>query len=175
MILGLHTEVLLALAYALFLIGAALVLELVARRSHRRAEDYRNAGFIYFRELDYFECPGGHRLVQLQTDHQRRTTSYRAPADACNACPLKLNCTDSDSGRLLERRLDTWIESELRQFHRGISMTLLLLASVLLLAEIFRFSQPQDRRALTLVLLLLGFASLKLLGSLRFRQQIQRP
>src|SRR5215813_5392564 len=135
-----HPEVLLALAYALLLIGIAFALELVARKSHQRAEDYRHAGFVHFQELDYFECPAGHQLVQLRVDYEQRKVSYQAPADACNSCSLKLNCTDSDTCRVVERRMDTWIESELRRFHRGISMTLLLLATVLLGAEALRFS-----------------------------------
>src|SRR5262249_40370109 len=98
-ILGLHVEVVLALAYALFLGGVAFLLERVARKSHKRAEEYRNAGFTYFRELDYFECPGGHKLVQLNTDQERRITAYRAPSSACNSCALKHNCTDSEDGR----------------------------------------------------------------------------
>jgi len=133
MIFGVHVEVLLSLIYAFFLMAIALLLELLARRSQKRAEDYRSSGFIYFRELDYFECPAGQRLVQLETDHHRRIKSYRAPASACNSCSLKLNCTDSDEGRVLEKRWDTWIESEIRCFHRGISITLLILATVVLL------------------------------------------
>ena len=166
MIWGVHTEVFLALAYALFLMGVAFLLERLARRSQKRAEGYRNSGFIYFRDLDYWECPAGHQLVQLRTDHQRRVTTYRAPASACNSCSLKLNCTDSDEGRLLERRLDTWIESELRQFHRGISLALLLLATVILLGEIVRYPPLRDREALVALLLTLGFAQVKLLPSL---------
>jgi hypothetical protein len=167
MIFGVHVEVLLAVIYASFLAATALVLELVARRSQRRAEDYRMSGFVYFRELDYFECPAGHQLVQLNMDHHRRTKSYRAPASACNSCPLKLNCTDSDDGRVLEKRWDTWIESELRRFHRGISMTLLSLATVLLMAEMFRYAQARDREVLAFLLVPLGFALFKLLPSLR--------
>src|SRR5215470_6503921 len=110
MILGVHDEVLLALTYALFLLGVAALLEYLARRSQRRAEGYRTSGFVYFRELDYWECPAGHQLIQLHTDHRRRVTIYRAPASACNSCSLKLNCTDSDQGRILERRLNTWFE-----------------------------------------------------------------
>jgi hypothetical protein len=163
---GVHTEVFLALAYALFLMGVAFLLERLARRSQKRAEGYRNSGFIYFRDLDYWECPAGHQLVQLRTDHQRRVTTYRAPASACNSCSLKLNCTDSDEGRVLERRLDTWIESELRQFHRGISLALLLLATVILLGEIVRYPPLRDREALVALLLTLGFAQVKLLPSL---------
>jgi len=169
MILGLHLEVVLALVYASFLVSLALVLELLARRTHKRAEDYRHSGFIYFRELDYFECPAGHQLIQLETDHHRRTASYRAPASACNSCSLKLNCTDSEGGRVLEKTLDAWIESEIQRFHRGISFTLLLLATMLLIGEIFRYSQPSDRQALALFVITLGFALFKLLPSLRHR------
>src|SRR5215471_6393157 len=153
MILGMHVEVLLALVYALFLTAVACLLELLARRTQTRAEDYRLSGFVYFRELDYFECPAGHQLVQLGTDHHRRIKSYRAPASACNSCSLKLNCTDSDEGRVLEKRWDTWLESEIRHFHRGVSITLLLLATVILSVEIFRYPEPHDRQALALLLL----------------------
>ena len=170
MIWGIHLEVFLALAYALFLMGVAFLLEHLGRRSQKRAEGYRNSGFIYFRELDYWECPAGHQLVQLNTDHQRRITYYRAPASACNSCSLKLNCTDSDEGRLLERRLDTWIESELRRFHRGMSLALLLLGTIILMAEIFRYPLVRDREALVALLLPLGLAQLKLLPSLGRRR-----
>lgn len=170
MILGVHPEVFLALAYALFLMGVAFLLERLGRRSQKRAEGYRHSGFIYFRDLDYWECPAGHQLVQLNTDHQRRITYYRAPASACNSCSLKLNCTDSEEGRLLERRLDMWLESELRQFHRAISLALLLLATVILLAETFRFPLLQDREALVAFLIPLGLAQLKLLPSLGRRR-----
>ena len=174
MIEGLHIEVLLALTYALFLMAVAFVLERLARRSQKRAEGYRNSGFIYFRELDYWECPAGHQLVQLQTDYERRVTLYRAPASACNSCSLKLNCTDSDEGRLLETRLDIWFESELRRFHRGMSLALLLLATIILVAEIVRFPHLRDREALLVLLLPLGLAQLKLLPSLGPRHQVSR-
>ena len=165
MIKGLHIEVILALTYALFLMAVAFVLERLARRSQKRAEGYRNSGFVYFHELDSWECPAGHQLVHLHTDHQRRVTSYRAPASACNSCSLKLNCTDSDEGRVLERRLDTWVESELRRFHRGISLTLLVLATTILLVEAFRFVEPYDRRVLVLLLVVVGFIKLNMVHS----------
>jgi hypothetical protein len=171
MILGVHLEVLLALIYALFLMGIAFLLELLARRSHKRAEGYQNSGFTYFPELDYWQCPAGQQLVQLTTDHQQRITIYRAPASACNSCWLKSNCTDSDDGRLLERRWDAWIESELHRFHRGMSLTLLVLSTILLLAETFRYPHLQDREALVALLLPLGFVQFKLIQSLRGRRQ----
>ncbi len=48
MICGVHLEVFLSLAYALFLMGVAFLLERLGRRSHKRADRYRNSGFIYF-------------------------------------------------------------------------------------------------------------------------------
>src|SRR5215469_15584336 len=134
MIKSLHLEVMLALGYSTLLLSIAFLLEIVARRSHKRANEYRNAGFRYFKELDYWECPAGSQLIRLNTDHHRGITSYRAPASACNSCSLKLGCTDSNEGRMLDRRLDIWLESELRRFHRGISLTLSLLATIVLLA-----------------------------------------
>ena len=173
MVWDLHVEVVLALSYALFLAAVALLLEFLARHSHKRTERYGNSGFIYFRELDYWECPAGQQLVQLTTDHRRRVSLYQAPANACNSCSLKLNCTDSNSGRLLERRLDAWIKSELRRFHRGISLALLLLATVILVAETFRYAHPHDREALLALLFPLGLAQLKLLPSLGLRRQME--
>ena len=49
MISGIHAEVLLAAAYALFLVGTAALLEIFARHSQRRADGYRNSGFEYRR------------------------------------------------------------------------------------------------------------------------------
>lgn len=171
MIFGVHLEVFLALTYAAFLVGVAFSLECLARRSQKRAEGYRNSGFIYFRELDYWECPAGHQLVQLHTDHHRQITAYRAPATACNSCSLKLNCTDSEEGRILERRFDSWIESELRRFHRGISFALLLLALIILFGEIIRYPQLHDREPLVALLLPLALMQFKLLPSLGLRRE----
>ena len=162
MISGLHLEVVLALAYALFLAGVATLLETVARRSQKRAEGYRNSGFVHFRDLNYWQCPMGQRLLPLTTRPHHGMTFYKAPAGACNSCSLKRNCTDSDDGRVLASRLDNWIHSELRRFHRGISFALLLLAMVLLTAELFRYSAARDREALALLLIPLGLVLLNL-------------
>lgn len=59
-----------------------------------------------------------------------------------------------------------WIESELRRFHRGISLAVLFLASVLLVTEVLRYSLPRERELLVGLLLLLALAQLKLFPSL---------
>src|ERR1700731_2543340 len=113
MMSGVHVEVVLPAGYAVFLVGLAFVLECLARHSHQRSERYRHSGFVYVEETDVWECPASRQLRRTETDHQRRIVHYRAPADACNACALKNNCTDSNDGRLLKRHLDSWVESEL--------------------------------------------------------------
>lgn len=165
MIPGLHLEVVLAAIYAVFLVGVAFVLELMARHSHKRSERYRNAGFAYFPKTDLWQCPAGRQLLRIETDYQRRIVHYRAPAEACNACSLKNNCTDSDEGRLLRSHLDSWVESELRRFHRGISLALLLLATVILLAETIRHAEPREFLFVGGLLIPISIAEMKLFAS----------
>jgi len=166
MISGVHLEVLLAAGYALFLGGVAGGLEFLARHSHKRSQRYRNSGFVYFQDLDQWECPAGRQLVRAETDFERRITIYRAPADVCNSCSLKLNCTDSHEGRRLESRMDAWFESELRRFHRGISLMLLGLASLILVSEALRYGGPRELSILLCLLLGVGIAQMNLWKSL---------
>jgi len=169
MIAGVHSEVLLAFGYAVFLVGVAFVLELLARHSHKRSELYRNAGFVYRQKLDLWECPVGRQLLRTETDYQRRIVHYRAPAEACNTCSLKNNCTDSNDGRRLETSLDSWMESELRRFHRGISLTLLLLATVMLLAEAVRHAEPRELALVGSLVVPVSIAETKLCSSFLVR------
>src|SRR5215469_4013327 len=144
MIYGVHLEVILACAYALLLAGISLILEWLARHSHRRSEHCRHSGFVYKKKEDVWECPTGHDLTRETTDFERKIARYRAPAHKCNVCHCKKDCTDSEDGRLLESRMDSWLDSELRRFHRGISLSLLLLASLILAAELLRYQTTKD-------------------------------
>jgi len=166
MISGLHLEVVLALGYALFLGTAAFLLEFLARHSHKRSQSYSISGFVFFEDMDLWECPAGRQLTRADADYRRNIIYYRAPAAACNSCSLKLNCTDSNEGRLIEHRLDSWVESELRRFHRGISLVLLFLAALLLGVEAVRFPAPRDLLALVSLLVPATIALTKLSVSL---------
>lgn len=159
MIQGVHIEVLLAAGYVLLLVGVAAVLEWLARHSHRRSEHYRHSGFVYHRKLDVWECPTGHHLSRVETDFERKIIRYRAPAHKCNACHCKKDCTDSETGRELESRPDVWLQSELHRFHRGISLVLLLLAILILAAEMFRYRTARDWLVLAVLLLPIVIAS----------------
>jgi len=141
-----------AAGYALFLGLVSLALELLARRSHRRAEQYQVAGFRYDPGLDAWHCPTGKRLHRAEVTSGRRTVVYRAPAHHCNCCHIKTRCTDSDNGRSVERRLDSWLDSELRRFHIGLSLVLLVLAASILLFELEVHPHDSDRIVLSAAL-----------------------
>lgn len=104
-------ETLLAAGYALLLAAAAAGLEWTARRVHQRSEEFKTAGFNYDRERDAWRCPTGEHLHKHSVDHHRARVIYRAPAQACNRCPIKAQCTDSEEGRTLEIAPDAWVES----------------------------------------------------------------
>ena len=170
MISGVHTEVVLAASYAIFLTTVAVGLELLARHSHNRSERYRNSGFTYFRDRDAWECPAGQQLLRQESHYERRIIHYRAPAEACNRCALKNNCTDSNEGRVLKSHLDSWIESELRRFHRGISVVLLLLAAIILSAEAMRHSEGYGLLVVASLLLPISLVETKLIVSFLSRK-----
>lgn len=157
MIYGFHVDVLFGATYAVFLVIVAAILERVALHSHRLSRQMEVAGFKYHTVHDRWECPTGQYLERHQINHQLRIVTYRAPAYACNACHCRGNCTDSEDGRHIEHRLDSWLQSELRRFHRGISLALLLLAALILAAEMS--SNDTSRDWLMIFCLLLPIAT----------------
>lgn len=150
-------EVLLAGVYAVFLLLVAFGLELLARHSHHRSKQMGVAGFRYHRHHDVWECPTGQQLKPISTDHARRLVRYRASAHICNACSIKHLCTDSEEGHEIEHHPDSWLESELARFHRGISLSLLILAELLLIVEMIRHQGASELLVMGPLLLAIAF------------------
>ena len=148
-----HPVTLLAAGYAALLLLVALGLEHLAARSHRRAEGTATAGFRYDEFLDHWECPTGKLLHPAEVDPVRRLVHYRARASACNRCPVKARCTDSDNGREVSRSLDPWPRSEIAHFHRGISLLLLGLAGLVARMGLLRHHADDDLIVLGISLL----------------------
>ena len=169
MIAGIHPEVLMAAAYALLLLLIAGGLELLARQANRRALRYHTAGFTYHRERDVWQCPTGEHLYRIETDHTRRVVTYRAPAHKCNGCGIKHRCTDSNQGREIARPVDEWLVAEIGRFHRGISLTLLLLATLILATEIVRYNRPHDLLVLAGTLAPIGTVGVRMFASFMAR------
>lgn len=137
-----HPEVVLMAGYAVFLLAVSAGLDLLARHSHDRSERYRTAGFTYHHKSDAWICPEDQILTRSEVDHDRRLVRYRGRPQICNRCPSKTDCTDSDEGREVVRAIDPWPHSEAGRFHRGISLTVTLIAGLILAAEAIRNHAP---------------------------------
>lgn len=164
---GLDVEVVLAAAYGGALLAAAVVLDLLARHSHMRADRYRTGGFRFHAHLDAWECPEGEHLHLREHDHERRVARYRARAHVCNACAAKPACTDSDDGRELVRSLDAWPRSEAGRFHRGISLALVALAGLIAAVVLLRHHELAEAALLAAVLVAAALVARALVAELR--------
>jgi hypothetical protein len=162
-----HPEVLLAVGYAIFLLSAALGLDLLARHSHARSERYRTAGFTYHPSHDAWICPEDQMLLRSEVDHGRRLIRYRGRPQICNHCPSKTDCTDSDEGREVVRAMDPWPHSEAGRFHRGISLAVALIAGLILTAESTRNHAPLELAVIVAALVVVALAAWHLHAAFR--------
>lgn len=160
-------EYVLMLGYAVALAFIALLLEMTARHAHRRSLETATVGFTYHRERDIWKCPRDQHLFPVFSDHAKGIVVYRAPASACNSCPSKAACTDSDNGREIERRIPQGLEYGMQRFHRAMSITLLALSDLILVVELFRASGVYPRLLLAVMLVVFSLVIRELASSLR--------
>ena len=174
---GVPLECVLMLGYALSLVLIALLLEPVTRLVQRRSVGFATAGFTYHPDQDIWRCPRDQHLVPVFSDCVKGTVIYRAPAATCNACPSKAACTDSDEGRQIERSSLSELELGIVRFHRGVSLTLLVLASLILVVELVRtgglFPRIVLAAILTLFCLLIQHLSAKVSSGIHRSQSSQ--
>ena len=174
---GVPLECVLMLGYALSLGLIALLLEPVTRLIQRRSVGFSTAGFTYHPDQDIWRCPRDQHLVPVFSDCVKGTVIYRAPAATCNACPSKAACTDSDEGRQIERSSLSELEVGIARFHRGVSLTLLVLASLILVVELVRtgglFPRIVLAAILTLFCLLIQHLSAKVSSGIHRSQSSQ--
>jgi hypothetical protein len=165
---GASLEFILMLGYAISLALIALLLELAARHAHRRSLRTTTAGFTYHPDQDIWRCPQDQHLFPIFSDSAKGVVIYRAPAAACNSCKSKAACTDSDHGREIERRDLGSVEYGMKRFHHAMSITLLVLASLILGVEAIRDTGLYQRiiliAVLTMFCLIIQRLSTKLLG-----------
>ena len=159
---GVDTSVLVACGYAIFLAGVAAMLELLARHSHNRSKKMRTAGFAYHADLDVWRCPNGKHLYRAESTPESAVVVYRASPHDCKLCPIRSRCTDSDEGRTIQVQPNSWIESELRKFHRGLSLVLLLLADLILAVTLITKNRFDDELVAGFLLLCITFTGIRL-------------
>jgi len=135
---GVSLEFMLMLGYAVSLAAIAMLLEMAARHAHRRSVGAATSGFTYHSDRDIWSCPQDQHLFPVFSDSVKGVVVYRAPASACNSCRSKAGCTDSHDGREIEQRNLNSLEFGMKRFHRAMSITLLVLAGLILTIELFR-------------------------------------
>jgi transposase len=69
----------------------------------KRTKFYSYEHFKYDTERDLFICPQDHEIPLWSRRKSEDVFVYRADAKVCDACPVKVKCTDSKSGRHLRR------------------------------------------------------------------------
>ena len=73
--------------------------------------------FTYDAEQDVYTCQNGTVLRFRGNHYAARVRAYQAPASACNACPIKAQCTDSQKGRIFTRSFDEPYLDRVRGYH----------------------------------------------------------
>ena len=164
---GLSIEYILIVVYAIFLGLIALGLEALARHVRSRSLKMNTIGFTYHADRDIWSCPRNQHLFPTFADSQPGKVIYRAPASACNACRSKAACTDSTTGREIERMEGGTVESGMKRFHRALSLMLLFLSALLLVVEFFRTPARDARLGLVSLLLVLAATGWRLMPQLR--------
>jgi IS5 family transposase len=74
----------------------------IAERGHHTGF-YGQAQFTYDPVKDQYRCPEGQVLSPIYQSPQTQEVRYRAEAAICNICPVKAQCTSSQSGRSVSR------------------------------------------------------------------------
>jgi hypothetical protein len=163
---NLSLEYVLALGYAIFLLAVAVLLEMVARYAHQRSLRMSTVGFTYHPDGDTWRCPEDQHLFPVFSDPVKQSVTYRAPAAACNACRSKAACTDSSSGREIEHQSASRLQYGIQHFHRGLSLTLLVLANLILGVEILRSNGFYSRSLLVVLSILFCAIGMHLFSAL---------
>jgi transposase len=82
----------------------------------KRSPYFGSSRFVYDAERDLYRCPQGASLRLYTHSYTERLTRYRAKTETCNACPLKPECTQGASGRVLMRSFDEEILERVRAY-----------------------------------------------------------
>ncbi len=87
------------------------------RDANKRDPLFDRSAFTYDAALDSYRCPRGETLRVVGHSYTERTIRYQAPAAACNACPLKADCTTGRHGRQVYRNFDEAYLDRVRGYH----------------------------------------------------------
>jgi transposase len=79
---------------------------------------YGPAQFTYDAAHDLYHCPQGQPLRPLHRELKAEKVEYRADPATCSACPVKAQCTSSNSGRQLHRSFYAHYLERVKGYHQ---------------------------------------------------------
>jgi len=83
----------------------------------KRSEYYSSDLFHYDAENDQYICPQKHVLTLWSRRKSEENFVYRADAKVCDACPVKDECTGSNSGRHIFRSFHQEFIDKVKAYH----------------------------------------------------------
>jgi len=83
-----------------------------------RSEYYSSDFFQYDAEQDQYICPKHHKLPLWSRRKSEEKFVYRAVTEVCNACPVKVECTGSKSGRHIFRSFNQEFIDKVKAYHQ---------------------------------------------------------
>jgi hypothetical protein len=118
-------------------------------------------------EEDVYICPAGEKLVYHYTTEENGLALRRYWTNACQSCAIKAQCTDSDHGREIAVSIDPWLSSAMGQFHRGLSLVLVILAGLITGVELVRHHHGTERWILSAAVLMVALLAVQRVRDLR--------
>jgi transposase len=79
---------------------------------------YGPSKFTYDSTHNLYICPNDQPLHLSRMEYKAEKAEYRADAATCNACPLKAQCTPSDSGRQVHRSFHAAYLERVKSYHQ---------------------------------------------------------
>jgi hypothetical protein len=74
--------------------------------------------FTYDPGRDEYRCPGDQPLRRATVKYSEEVIVYQADPATCNACPLKAACTESKTGRRVQRSFHAAYLDKVRDYHQ---------------------------------------------------------
>ena len=110
--------------YALIMLAAAWVVDVLGSRSARHSMSWRHADFVYHDDVDGWRCHEDQWLWPTAFDPDKRVIRYEGAHAICGRCPSKDSCSPTPGPREITRPVDPWPYSDAGRFHRGVGLVI---------------------------------------------------
>ena len=111
-------------AYALIMLAAAWVVDVLGSRSARHSMSWRHSDFVYHDDVDGWRCHEDQWLWPTAFDPDKRVIRYEGAHAICGRCPSKDTCSPTPGPREITRPVDPWPYSDAGRFHRGVGLVI---------------------------------------------------